>query len=103
MNFTALDIIHLWTDSHGKAILKVFPSNKRIYVWCASDLSREAAKVCGFVGLIVKHPWTFQMEKENERFVITFFPETVNLENLFVQQKSPAKRERKSRGMTVIN
>ena len=100
MNFTALDIIHFWSDSRGKPIQKVFPTNGKVCVYCTDDLSREAAKVCNFLNLIVQQPWTFQMKNENEKFVITFLPETVTLENLFrmerptgVTKKPRAKRE----------
>ena len=107
MNFTALDIIHFWTDSRGKLIQKVFPAKGKICVYCTCDLSSEAAKVCNFLNLIVKHPWTYQMKNETEKFVITFFPETVTLENLFQKEhqtraikKPRAKRE--NAGVTVI-
>jgi hypothetical protein len=102
MNFTALDIIHFWTDSRGKLIQKVLPTNKKIFVYCTDDLSSEATKVCNFLNLILKQPWTFQIKNENEKFVITFLPETVTLDNLFqteqhhgVIKKTPRKeRER---------
>ena len=100
MNFTALDIIHFWTDSRGKQIQKIYPTRGKVSVYCTDDLSSEAAKVCNFLNLIVKQPWTFQTNMENDKFVITFFPETVTLENLFRTQfpgrskKNPrAKRE----------
>ena len=83
MNYTALDIVHFWADSREKLIQSVLPSNGRIYVCCTVDLNREAAKVCSFISLVVKRPWTFQTKIENEQFVIEFFPETVTLENLF--------------------
>ena len=83
MNYTALDIIHFWTDSRNKQIQKVFPANGKVCVYCTADLSKEAAKVCNFIHLIVSQPWTFQMKKENETFVITFFAETLTLEDLF--------------------
>jgi len=91
MNFTALDIIHFWTDSRGKHIQKVFPTKGKVCVFCTDDLGSEAAKVCNFINLIVKQPWTFQMKNENGKFVITFFLETVTLENLF--QKEHQTRE----------
>ena len=100
MNFTALDIIHFWTDSREKLIQRVFPTRGKVCVYCTVDLSSEAAKICNFLNLIVKQPWTFQMKNENEKFLITFYPETVTLENLFqmegqpISQKKPrAKRE----------
>ena len=93
MNFTALDIIHFWTDSRGKMIQKIFPTNGKICVYCTNDLSREAAKVCAFLSLIVKQSWTFQMKNENEKFVITFFPETVNLESLFQAEQTIVKKK----------
>ena len=100
MNFTALDIIHFWTDSRGKLIQKVFPSNGKVCVYCTDDLSEEAARVCNFINLIVKQTWTFQTNQENELIVITFFQEAVTLENLFrKEQKSGAiKKPRAKRG-----
>ena len=95
MNFTALDIIHFWTDSRGKLIQKVFPAKGRICVYSTCDLSSEATKVCNFLNLIVKHPWTFQMKNEDEKFLITFFPETVTLETLF-QKENPIKATKKT-------
>ena len=83
MNYTALDIIHSWADSRGKQIQKVIPTNGKICVYCTVDFSKEAAKVCQFLHLIIKQPWTFQMKKEHEAFVIAFLPETVSLQNLF--------------------
>ena len=83
MNFTALDIIHFWTDSRRKMVQKIFPTNAKVCVYCTNDLSGEAAKVCNFLTMVVKQPWTFQMKTENEYYVITFFPETVSLDNLF--------------------
>ena len=83
MNYTALDIIHFWADSRGKQIQLVLPENRKICVYCTVDLSHEAAKVCMFIHLIIKQPWTFQMKKENEIFVMSFFAETLTLENLF--------------------
>ena len=83
MNFTALDIIHFWADSRCKMIQKIFPTNGKVYVHCTCDLSKEAAKVCNFLNLILKQPWTFQMKNKDEHFVITFFAGTVSLENLF--------------------
>jgi len=105
MNFKAMDIIQIWTDSHGKTILKVFPTNKKVCVYCTSDLSKEAAKVCSFISMIVKQQWTFRMEKRCPSselshgvcYSFDFFPETVSLEKLFEKQKTPAKRE-KNRG-----
>ena len=91
MNFTALDIIHYWTDSRGKMIHRVFPTNGKICVYCTDDLSGEAAKVCNFLNLIVKQPWAFQMKNENDLFVFTFFPETVTLETLFQKEPQPEK------------
>jgi len=88
MIFTALDIIHLWTDSRGKMIQQIFPTNGKICVFCTGDLSMEAAKVCNFINLIVQQPWTFQMKNENGKYVVTFFPETVSLGNLFPMQKT---------------
>jgi len=100
MNFTALDIIHFWTDSRGKLIQKVLPTKGKIYVYCTVDLSSEAAKVCAFINLVVKQIWTFQMKNDNERFIITFSAEAVTLETLFqkepqaaVKKKPRAKRE----------
>ena len=87
MNFTALDIIHFWTDSRRKTVQKIFPTNGKVCVYCTRDLSTEAAKVCHFIHLIVQQPWTFQMKYENECYVITFFPETINLKNLFQEEK----------------
>jgi len=83
MNFTVLDIIHFWTDSRGKIVQKIFPTNGKICVYSTNDISSEATKVCNFLELIVKQQWTFQMNRENENYVFTFFPETVSLENLF--------------------
>jgi hypothetical protein len=83
MNYTVLDIIHCWADSRGNLIQKVFPTNRKVCVHCTDDLSKEAAKVCNFINLIVKQSWTFQMKKENDVFVITFLSETVSLEKLF--------------------
>ena len=83
MNFTVLDMIHFWADSRGKMIQKIFPTNGKICVYCTEDLSKEAAKVCHFLSLIAKQPWTFQTKHEHEHYVITFSPETVSLENLF--------------------
>jgi len=97
MNFTALDIIHFWTDSRGKLIETVFPTNGKVCVYCIEDLSGEAAKVCNFLHLTVKQPWTFQMKKENEKFVITFMPETVSLENLFQKEFHRAGRKKPPR------
>jgi len=105
MNYTALDIIHFWTDSRSNLIQKIFPAKGKICVYCFEDLSSEAVKVCNFLKLIIKHPWTFQMKDENGTFVITFFPETVTLETLFqkehqpqVNKKTPRKeRERGAR------
>ena len=100
MDFTALDIIHFWTDSRGKLIQRVFPTKGKVCIYCTDDLSSEAAKVCNFLNLILKQPWAFQMKNENEKFVITFFPETITLENLFHKEhqtnaiKNPAQRER---------
>jgi len=88
MNYTALDIIHFWTDSRSNLIQKVFPTNGKVCVYCTNDLSSEAVKVCNFLNLIVKQPWTFQMINDNDGFVITFFPETVTLENLFQKEQS---------------
>ena len=104
MNFTALDIIHFWSDSRGKTIQKVIPSNEKVYVFCTDDLSSEAAKVCHFLNLIFEHPWTFQKKCENDLFVITFFPERISLDNLFQMEKQtqaikkPLRKERKRRG-----
>jgi hypothetical protein len=83
MNFTALDIIHFWADSRRTQIQKVFPTGGKVCVHCTGDLSREAAKVCNFINLIVQPRWTFQTKKEKDAFVIFFLPETVTLENLF--------------------
>jgi len=107
MNYTALDIIHFWTDSRGKLIQMVFPAKGKICVYCTEDLSSEAAKVCNFLHLILKQPWTFQMKNENGRFVMTFSPETVTLENLFQKEcpsggiKKPRAKREQTRG-TVI-
>ena len=96
MNFTALDIIHFWTDSRGKTIKKIFPANGKVCVYCTRDLSAEAAKVCHFLNLIVQQPWTFQMKNENEYYLITFFPETVSLKNLFhVETRRATKKSKK--------
>jgi len=85
MNYTALDIIHFWADSRGKQIHSVIPSKGKIFVCCTVDLSKEAAKICNFITLVVRHPWTFQKQQQNELFEIAFFPETANLhlKNLF--------------------
>jgi len=83
MNFTALDIIHFWTDSRKKMIQKIFPTNRMVCVYCTNDLSAEATKVCHFLNLILNQPWTFQMKSENGSYVITFSLETVSLVNLF--------------------
>jgi len=98
MNYTALDIIHFWTDSRRKMIQKVFPTKGKVCVYCTCDLSREAAKVCHFINLIVQQPWTFQMKTENEYHVITFFPETVSLDNLFAEmRRDTSPQQKKSR------
>ena len=89
MNYAALDIIHFWGDSRGKLIQKVIPTNGKVCVLCTKDLSDEAAKVCNFINLIVKHPWAFYMKNENQQFVITFLSETVTLENLFHKEHLP--------------
>jgi len=83
MNYTALDIIHFWADSRGKQIHSVLPTNGKVHVRCTVDLSKEAGRVCNFITLVVKQPWTFQKHRENEMFVIVFFPEKVTLRNLF--------------------
>jgi len=104
MNFTALDIIHIWTDSRGKLIQKVLPTNGKICIYCTADLSSEAEKMCNFLILILKQPWTFQMKNENDAFVFTFFTETLSLETLFQSERStgatkkPPRRERKRGG-----
>ena len=106
MIFTALDIIQFWSDSRGKQIQKVLPVKGKICVYCTDDLSAEAAKVCNFLDLILKQPWTFQIINENKQFVITFFPETVTLDNLFVEtlratspQKQKTPRKERQRGV----
>ena len=104
MNFAALDIIHFWSDSRGKLIKKVVPTNREIRVYCNDDLSMEAVKVCHFLNLIVKQPWTFQTVCENEQFVITFLLEKISLERLFQIEysdgatKKPPRKERKRGG-----
>ena len=104
MNFTALDIIHFWSDSRGKSIQKILPSNGKIFVYCTNDLSSEAAKVCQFLNLIFEQPWTFQKKHEDELFVITFFSEKISLEDLFQKKdlyeptNKPLRKERKRRG-----
>jgi len=94
MNFIALDIIHFWTDSRKNLIQKVLPTRGEVCVYCSADLSSEATKVCNFINLIVKQPWTFQMKSKNGKFVITFLPETVTLESLF-QKEGPAAATKK--------
>ena len=91
MNFTALDVIHFWSDSRGKQIQKVLPVKGKICVYCTTDLINDAAKVCNFLNLILKQPWTYQMKNEKKQFVITFLPETVTLENLFARNVSATK------------
>jgi hypothetical protein len=83
MNYTTLDIIHFWADSRAELIRSVLPSKGKVFVYSAVDLSGEAGKVCGFITLVVKQPWTFRVDKENDLFVIVFLPETVTLKNLF--------------------
>ena len=83
MNYIALDIIHFWADSRVKLIRHVLPSNGKIYIYCTVDLSGEAGKVCNFISLVVNQPWIYQIQRENELFMIVFFPETVTLRNLF--------------------
>jgi len=100
MNFSALDIIHFWSDSRGKQIQKVFPTNGKICVYCTIDLSSEAAKVCNFINLIVKQSWIFQIKNENKQFLITFLPETVTLENLFVETPCTTSLQQKRKVKT---
>jgi len=83
MNFTVIEIVHLWADSRGTVIDMVFPSKGKIYVCCEADLSKEAKKVCSFMTLVVKQPWTFQMQRNDDKYWITFFPEKISLDNLF--------------------
>jgi len=80
MNYTALDIIHFWADARGELICSVLPSSGKVYVYSTVDLSGEAGKVCSFITLVVKQPWSFRMDKENDRYLIVFFLETVTLE-----------------------
>ena len=107
MNYTALDIIHFWSDSRGKLIQKIIPAKGKVYVYCTDNLSGEAVKVCHFLHLIIRQSWTFQITKEDERFVIVFFPEKVTLNNLFKveSQRGETKKPRAKRGnagVTVI-
>ena len=97
--FTALDVIHFWTDSRGKLIQKVYPTKGKICVYCTEDLSIEAVKVCNFLNLILKRPWTFHAKNVNGMFLISFFPETVTLENLF--QRESQNEEKKPRAKRV--
>ena len=97
MNFTAMDIIHFWADSRGNMIQKIFPTNGKICVYCTDDLSREAAKVCHFLNLIMQQPWTFQMKNEHEFYVVTFFPETVSLGSLFPVEKQHSVSQQKTK------
>jgi len=83
MNYIALDIIHFWTDSRKTLIHNVIPSKGKVFVYCKVDLSKDAIKVCNFITLVVKQPWTFQVQRRNEMFEIKFFPETVSLADLF--------------------
>jgi len=54
-----------------------------VFVYCTVDLSKEAIKVCNFITFVMEQHWTFQLQRKNELFEITFFPETVSLANLF--------------------
>jgi len=83
MNYKVLDIIHLWADSRGKLVHSVFPSKGKIYVYSTGDLGKEAAKVCKFIALVENQPWTFEKQRKNELYELTFFPETARLEDLF--------------------
>ena len=73
MNFTALDIIHFWADSRKNRIQNIFPTNGKVCVYCKDDLSKEAVKICSFLHLIVKQPWTFQMKKKKMRLSFCSF------------------------------
>ena len=85
LNYTALDIVHLWCDSRGGKVKSVIPSNGKIFVICTDDLGKEAVKVCSFISLIVGQIWTFKIQKTDNMLLIVFMPDkkSVSLETLF--------------------
>ena len=85
LDYTALDIVHLWCDSRGSKVKSVLPSDGKIFVVCTDDISKEAVKVCSFISLIVGQIWTFTIQKTDDMFLITFMPDnhTITLQYLF--------------------
>ena len=85
MNYTALDIVHLWCDSRRDKVKTVFPSDDKVFVVCTDDLGKEAVKVCSFISLIVDQIWTFKIQKTDDAFLIVFMSDnnTVSLQDLF--------------------
>ncbi|MDR1897092.1 MAG: hypothetical protein LBR10_09915 [Prevotellaceae bacterium] len=68
----ALDVIHIWVDSHPQ--MCIFLKGKQIVVSSPHDTSQEAAIICKFISIVIEKKWSYQTNKENDKFFYTFIP-----------------------------
>ena len=68
VNFTVLDILHLWADNRNGFVNIA----KGLTVEFDSDVSAEARHVANFIGVVMNYRWRFDLAKFGDKFCFTF-------------------------------